>query len=186
MKIAIASDFHENLHNTILFLEKAKELSVEKLILLGDYTSPGTVKLLINSNLPIAMIWGNNDGEKVVITKLALAHRDMVHLANTTYDSLEINGRKIFITHYDDLAKPMAESGDFDAVFYGHNHQKNITHLEDCLIVNPGEICALRTGMASFAIYDTKTNSAKIIDLKNSISTKTELTMPHIKAVGMN
>jgi len=186
MKLAIASDFHDNFHNTILFLQKAKAKGAKKLILLGDYTSPSTVKLLVNFKLPIIMIWGNNDGEKVNITKLALSHQNKIQLSATTYDFLEIDNRKIFITHYNNLAKPMAKSGNFDAVFYGHNHQKQIIKIGNCLVVNPGEICALRTGFASFALYDTNNNQAEIITLENSISTRTKLSLPYIKAAGMN
>jgi putative phosphoesterase len=186
MKLAIASDFHDNFHNTILFLQEAKANGAEKLILLGDYTSPSTIKLLVNSKLPIIMIWGNNDGEKVNITKLVLSHQNKIQLSATTYDFLEIDNRKIFITHYNNLAKPMAKSGDFDVVFYGHNHQKKMFEVNNCLVINPGEICALRTGLASFALYDTNNNQAKIITLENSISTRTNLSLPYIKAAGMD
>jgi len=185
MKLAIASDFHDNFHNTVLFLEAVKTEGVEKLILLGDYTSPGTVKLLLNTSLPLSMIWGNNDGEKVNITKLMINRQSKIHLSSTTYDFLEIDKRKIFITHHNELALPMAKSGDFDAVFYGHTHQKKIEMVQNTLLTNPGEICGLRTGKATFALYDTKTNQTKIIELKNSLSTRTKTAIPYIKATGM-
>ncbi len=93
-----------------------------------------------------------------------------------TFDILEIDNRKIFITHYPLLAKPMAKSGEFDAVFYGHDHMKSLDKIKNSIIVNPGEISAHKTGIATFALYDTKTNSAKIIKLKKTITTKTNLT----------
>jgi predicted phosphodiesterase len=83
---------------------------------------------------------------------------------------LEIDGRKIFLTHYPMLAKPMAKSGDFDAVFCGHNHTFHKEKVNNCLLVNPGEISAHKSGKATFAIYDTTTNKAEIIELQGAIS----------------
>ena len=68
----------------------------------------------------------------------------------------------------------MARSGDFDVIFYGHDHIYNIEKIGDCLVVNPGEISAHKTGKATFAIYVTKTNEVEIIILKNSINVKTQ------------
>ncbi|MEK6959962.1 MAG: metallophosphoesterase family protein, partial [Nanoarchaeota archaeon] len=86
---------------------------------------------------------------------------------------------KIFITHYPLLAKPMAKSGEYDAVFYGHDHVKNMDKIKDCIIVNPGEISAHKTGIATFAMYDTKTNTAEIIELKKTVTTKTKDVTEH-------
>jgi predicted phosphodiesterase len=71
------------------------------------------------------------------------------------------------------LAKPMAKSGDFDVVFCGHNHTFHREKVNECLIVNPGEISAHKSGKATFAIYDTSTNEAEIIELQGIISVST-------------
>ena len=173
MKIAVISDIHENFHNLVLFLEEVRKYDVQKIIFLGDFMNNGIAKLLANANIPVVSIWGNNDGDKVAITKTAMSEKSNLTVGFDTFDFLEIDNRKIFVTHYPLLAKPMAKSGDFDAVFYGHDHIKNLDKIGDCLIVNPGEISAHKTGKASFAVYDTKTNSAELIELKESISTKT-------------
>ena len=91
-----------------------------------------------------------------------------------TFDEIEVDNRKIFLSHYPLLAKPMAKSGDYDAVFYGHTHKKKVEKLGKCIVVNPGEIAAHKTDEASYAIYDTKTNSAKLIQLQEPISVKTK------------
>jgi len=43
-----------------------------------------------------------------------------------------------------------------------------------CLVLNPGEIGAYKTGKAHFAIYDTKTNDAEVIEVENCITTNTK------------
>ncbi|MCB9809196.1 metallophosphoesterase [Candidatus Nomurabacteria bacterium] len=183
MKIAIISDIHENFHNLVLFLKQAKKYDAEKIIFLGDFINNGIAKTLASSDIPVIAIWGNNDGDKVAITKTSLSEQSNMTIGFDTYDFLEIDDRKIFITHYPLLAKPMAKSGEFDAVFYGHDHKKNLDKINDCIIVNPGEISAHKTGTASFAIYDTKANNAEIIDIEGIVSTKTKEATEHLKSM---
>lgn len=179
MKLAIISDIHENFHNLVMFLNEVKKHHVDKIIFLGDFMNNGIAKTLADSDIPVISIWGNNDGDKVAITKTALSKGSNLTVGFDTFDVLEIDNRKIFITHYPLLAKPMAKSGEYDAVFYGHNHVKNIDKINDCIIVNPGEISAHKTGTATFAIYDTKTNTAEIFELKKTVTTKTKEATEH-------
>jgi len=181
MKIAIISDIHENFHNLVLFLKQVKDYDVQKIIFLGDFMNNGIAKTLASSDIPVISIWGNNDGDKVAITKTSLSEKSNLAVGFDTFDFLEIDNRKIFITHYPLLAKPMAKSGDFDAVFYGHDHKKNIDKINNCIIVNPGEISAHKTGNASFALYNTENNEAEIIEIKEIVSTKTKEATEHLE-----
>src|SRR3989338_5607025 len=109
MKIAVISDIHENFHNLVLFLKEIKKYDVQKIIFLGDFMNNGIAKLLSNADIPVISIWGNNDGDKVAITKTALSENSNLTVGFDTFDFLEIGNRKIFITHYPLLAKPMAK-----------------------------------------------------------------------------
>lgn len=184
MKIAIISDIHENFHNLGLFFKEAKKCKIEKIYFLGDFINGGVAKVMADFDIPTFAIWGNNDGDKVTITKTAMKDKSNLEVGFETFDTQEIDGRKIFLTHYPLLAKPMAKSGDFDAVFYGHNHQKNMETIGNCLVLNPGEISAHKTGEASFAVYDTKTNKAEIITLKDTVTTKSKESEELINKVG--
>ncbi len=174
MKIAVIADIHENFHNVILFLKQVAEYDVKKILFLGDFINNKIAEILAWSSIPVYAIRWNNDGDKVAITKTALSAWSNLQVWFETFDSIEIENRKIFLTHYPLLAKPMAKSWDFDAVFYGHNHIHNIDKVNDCLVVNPWEISAHKTGVSTFAIYDTDTNQAEIITLQGSISLKTK------------
>ena len=176
MKIGIISDIHENFHNLILALEKMNALGVKQIICLGDLMNDGVAKLLATSGTPVFMVWGNNDGDKVAITKTAFRAGSKLTVSDNTYDFPEFEGRKLFLTHHDNLALPMASTGIYDAVFYGHTHHANVEKVKDTIVVNPGEISAQKTGYATLAIYDTNSNEAGIINLENSVSLKTELT----------
>jgi len=173
MKIAIIADVHDNAHNIILALEKIYQTDVEQIYFLGDFAGAGIARILLTSPIPIYAIWGNNDGDKALITKFSLEEKSNLTIGLDNYDVVEIDNRKIFLTHYPLIANSIARSGDFDAVFYGHDHLKSKKRIGECLVLNPGEIGAYKTGISSYAIYDTKTNDAKILIIENSITTNT-------------
>ncbi|MCK4635548.1 MAG: YfcE family phosphodiesterase [Candidatus Moranbacteria bacterium] len=175
MKVAVISDIHENFHNLILFFRHIEKNKVDQVICLGDFINNGIARLLANLDVSVFAVWGNNDGTKTQIVQTALAEGSNLDIeSDATFRFLDLDGQKSFLTHYPSLARPMAKSGDFDVVFYGHNHIHNIEKIGDCLIVNPGEISAHKTGDATFALYDSENNEAEIIVLENSINTKTE------------
>jgi uncharacterized protein len=175
MKIAIISDIHDNFNNLVAVLIKIKKnKEIEQVIFLGDFINNGIAKFLAGFSLPVYAIWGNNDGDKCAITKTALDEKSNMTIGDNVYDFLEFDNRKIFITHYPDLAKPIAKSGEYDAVFYGHNHIQNKDRIGDCLVLNPGEISGHKKSRVSFAIYDTKSNDAEFIEIDNPVKVKTE------------
>lgn len=176
MKIGIISDIHENFHNLLKALEVCEEREVGKIFCLGDLINPGIAKVLSESKIPVFCLWGNNDGDKVMILQFANAPGSNLEMAIHSYAFVEEGGRKGFITHFDDLARPMAKSGEFDFVFYGHNHEKKIERIQDCLIVNPGEVSGQLRGKATFGIYDSEKNSAEIIAIPDPISLRSEFT----------
>lgn len=174
MKIGILSDVHENAHNLILALEECKKLDVEKILFLGDFINNWIAKIFASSTIPVFSIWWNNDGDKVAITKTSLSEWSNLEIWFDTFDSLEIDNRKIFLTHYPMLARPMAKSWEFDAVFYGHDHKINMDKIWNCIIVNPWELSGHKFGQSSFVVYDTTTNIASIVYLDWAVSLKTD------------
>jgi len=183
MKIAVLGDVHDNAHNLVLALHKIRNYKVEKILFLGDFAGAAIAGLLKSSEVPVFAIWGNNDGDKALITKMSLEKDSNLEVGFATYDIVELDGRKVFLTHFPIIAKSMAKSGEFDAVFYGHNHTKNKEKINDCIVVNPGEIGAYKTAEASFAIYDTKTNDVEIVSVENSITTNTEESKKKFKEI---
>jgi len=185
MKIAVISDIHDNFHNLILALKEIKKRKAEQIIFLGDFINGGIAKVLADSTIPVFAIWGNNDGDKTMITKTSLVEKSHLTVSENIYDFLEFDKRRIFVTHYPDLAKPMAKSGIYDAVFYGHNHLKNEDKIGNCLVVNPGEISAHKTGKATFVIYDTQKNKVEFVELKKSVTLKTKVVDNYLKTAAL-
>lgn len=184
MKIAILSDIHENYHNLILALQAMEKYQIDQIICLGDLMNSGIAKLLAVQPIPVFLIWGNNDGEKVEITLASKKENSALTVSTKSYDFLHLGGKKIFISHYENLAYPMAKSGEFDAIFYGHTHLQKTEKINHCWVVNPGEISAGKTKKATFAIYDTNQDEVEIITLRDSVSLKTPLMEAYLKAHG--
>ncbi|MFH1133172.1 MAG: metallophosphoesterase [Nanoarchaeota archaeon] len=171
MKIAILSDIHENIPNLVKALGMIKEMGCERILFLGDFINPGVVKVIAAQDIPVRAVWGNNDGDKVSIMQIALHPKSSLTMADGVFDSLEIDGRKIFMTHFPQLADVAIKAG-FDAVFYGHDHDKVLKNVGSCLLLNPGEISAHKTGESTFAVYNTQTNDAEIISVADPVSLK--------------
>ncbi|MFC1609084.1 YfcE family phosphodiesterase [Patescibacteria group bacterium] len=174
MKIAIISDVHDNFHNLICALEEIEKRDVEYVLCLGDLVANGVVKILAKLDIPVFLIWGNNVGDNVQVMKTVFESNGNLVVSEKTYDSIELDGRKIFLSHYPDLASPIAKSGDFDAVFFGHTHKKSQEKIGNCLVLNPGEIGTNVVDESSFAVYDTKTNEAEAVVLDDIVTIRTD------------
>jgi len=109
MKVAVFSDIHENMHNLILALKIAKKNKAEQILFLGDFINNGIAKVLAASDIPVYAVWGNNDGDKAAIIRTSLSKGSALTGGFDTFDIVELDRKKIFMTHYPMLAKPMAK-----------------------------------------------------------------------------
>lgn len=167
MHIVVFSDTHDHLPNTRLAIEKAKTRGLSRGLHLGDFTSPPTIQLLADSGLTWQCVWGNCDGDKLLPFR-RVQDKGTLDFADEDYREIDVDDRKLFLTHYPDVARIAAISGLFDAVFYGHNHEANSEMIKaangnEVLLANPGELCAIKTGKASFGVYDSENNTFEIV-----------------------
>lgn len=73
--------------------------------------------------------------------------------------------KQIAVNHYPEIARPLAESGKYDAVFYGHDHISHMELIDKALLLNPGEVMG-RFGKSTFAWYDTEKGSGEIVEVR--------------------
>ena len=169
MKVAILSDIHDNIWNLDKVLKKLKKTKVNTIVLCGDYCAPTTFKSATENMKAAYCVWGNVDGEKARIVEQVNRHRIGHVKLLGQLGEIVIDKRKIAINHYPDIALRISQSGKFDAVFYGHTHISKKQKVGKTLLLNPGSVCGIidgKSSKASYAIYNTKTNSAKIIEIK--------------------
>ncbi len=159
MIIGIISDTHDHVPMIQRAVEYFNARQVSHVIHAGDFTSPFTFRALKQLICPFTGIYGNNDGERVLLQKLS-----QQRIFAQPY-ILELAGRKIVIMHEHQVVDALADSGHFDLIVYGHTHEPSIRKRGRALIVNPGELGGWLYGRSTMAIADLSTLSAELIDL---------------------
>ncbi len=171
MRIAIVSDIHDNLWNLAAALTTIEHS--DALICCGDLCSPFVIDELAKFERDVHIVFGNNDADLYRITAKALK-KPNCHLHGELFQTT-LDGKRIAVNHFDYLARPLAKSGDYDAVFFGHNHEFEISRQGSCLLINPGPIMGAKfsTGKwedttPTFVIYDTATNEPEAFGIERN------------------
>lgn len=163
MKVAVISDIHDNIWNLERALSLVQQSGVEVLFFLGDLCAPFTLAQLAEGfPNPVHVVFGNNDGDIFHISKVASKYPQVI--LHGQMAEIEIDGRKVALNHYPGIARRLAESGAYDAVFSGHDHRHYQHQIGKTLWANPGEIMG-RHGQPSFGIYDTTNGEFNHVDL---------------------
>lgn len=176
MKIAILSDIHDHVWTLRAALRQLGE--VDQLICCGDLCSPFIVALMAEGfGGLIHIIEGNNDGDWRRISQQA-ARFSQVHLQGEFFAG-EIDGKRIAASHYPEVALPVAQTGQYDLVCYGHNHQFTIARQGSTLTLNPGTLLGYdpihqRDIPATFIVYDTRSNVASGYQVLTKMAVRSE------------
>ena len=160
MKIAIVSDIHDHLKLLLQALDRAKQEGAEVLFCCGDLCSPFIMHALgKNFAGAIHIALGNNEGDRVRMVQVAQLY-PQIHIYPEIC-SLTLGGKRIGMVHSDELGRPLAESGLYDVVFFGHNHRQEMGEKW----VNPGELCGELSGKSTFSVMDLASLKAVTIEL---------------------
>jgi putative phosphoesterase len=147
MKIGIVSDTHNHWSNFKKAIEWMKKENMKLILHCGDIM---TQEMIDNAKKEF-------DGE----IKYAKGNGDYgLDLPDKL--NFEFNKRRIGVVHFPDPAKKMAQSGNYDLVFYGHTHRPWDEKIGECHLINPGELAG-EFYKPTFAVYDTEKN---ILELK--------------------
>ena len=152
MKIAILSDSHDNIWCLEKALDEVSRQSCDVLLHCGDLVAPFILAQMAQAfDGPIHVIEGNNDGDGRLQQQVAAGYPHIT--LHGPYAELELGGRKVALIHYPEPARRIAQSGVFDLVCYGHDHQQHWERVGDCLLVNPGEVMG-RYGSPTWGFYE--------------------------------
>lgn len=158
MKICIVSDSHDRGPLLAEAIALAKTEGAEAVIHCGDLIGINTLKASLKLGLPIHAVHGNNLGDPVAIAKLACHSEGLLHYHGNDA-SIELGGRKIFITHYPHIGRAFACTGDYDLVCCGHSHVPEVRQEANVKggstwLVNPGTVAGLGAPEATWAMGD--------------------------------
>lgn len=160
------SDIHDQIVNLEKAVVQVKE-RCEAVIFCGDMVAPFTAKILAGTGLPTYACLGNNDEDHIGLLKMSGEKFTWWFLAQE-FGEVELDGKKIAFCHYPRLGELLAKSGDYDLVCHGHTHEVRNEMIESCVLLNPGAVCGIqsgRPGIASWAVYDTESHEAEIVEI---------------------
>ena len=165
MRIAVMSDSHDNIWKfakAMPYLE-----NVDAVLHCGDLIAPFMIMRLIKGTggRPVHIVWGNNDGDKVLLSQVAASAENM-HLHGELAE-IELGGLKIAMNHYPKIARALAESGRYDLVCYGHDHTAHEEWVGETLLLNPGEVMGMN-GRSTMAIFNTVSKEVTWVELPNN------------------
>ena len=146
-KFAIISDTHDNIEairDLIGILNKEK---IDFLVHAGDVISPFALREFIRLGVKLYIAFGNNDGERKVLTKIAEENGweigDIVQFpSGIVYHG---TNKKIL---------EILKRTDYKFVVFGHTHKPEIIKEDNKIIINPGEVCGYLTGKRTYVIVE--------------------------------
>ena len=157
MKLAVISDSHDNLANMKLAVSSILKEDVETVIHCGDLCAPFMMGLLKEFKMPVHLVFGNVDGDKL---RMSQQKPENVSIHGEFAD-INLNNRRVAVIHYPEIASAIALSGQYYLVCYGHNHVAKIDDVGGSLLVNPGEITDYK-GKPSYAVVNLERREAQI------------------------
>ncbi|HXX58763.1 MAG TPA: metallophosphoesterase [Thermodesulfovibrionales bacterium] len=160
MRVGIISDTHDDMSSVGKAVALLNAEKVSHVIHAGDIISPFTFELFGELGCPLTAIFGNNDGDRILLKEKAGGRiHNQPHF-------MTFHERRVVVLHEPDLVHAFADSGRFDLVIYGHTHRPEIRRQGDTLIVNPGKVARLHKGESTLAIVDVEKMEAEIIRIE--------------------
>jgi len=162
MKVGIISDTHDRLPLIRKALERFQEDGVKHILHAGDLCFPVVLLLFKEFKIPVTAVFGNNDGEWLMLDKLAAGIGEI----RKGPLALELGGRRIALMHEPVFLDALADSGHFDLIVYGHTHDLAQRRRADALIVNPGEACGYLGNRSTAMICGLDDMSLELMELE--------------------
>lgn len=160
MLAGVIADTHDNMNTLKTAVDLFNERGVELVLHAGDYIAPFTAREFRRLKCNLVGVFGNNDGEKFGLKNNFTSFGELYEGIH----QLELDGKKIALTHYPELAETLAESGAYDIVIYGHTHRADIRGPSP-LVINPGECGGWLEGKSTVAILDVSAMDAELVTL---------------------
>ena len=162
MKIAVLSDTHDNIWKLAQAMPHLA--AADAVIHCGDLIAPFMIKrLAAGISQPVHVVWGNNDGDKRLLTRFAEEAGNIT--IHGDFARLELGDKRVAVNHYPEIARPLAASGEYDMVCYGHDHTAHEEIVGQTLLLNPGEVMGMN-GKSTLALVDTETMQVSWVNLE--------------------
>lgn len=163
MKIGILSDSHDNVPAVKAAAAVFREAGVAHVLHAGDFVAPFAPAPLVEAGAPVTGVFGNNDGERVMLTRRFEANGWQLF---PKFAFLELAGVRIAMHHEPEPVDALAASGLYELVVYGHTHDLEVRHTTAALVINPGEAGGWLTGRCTCVVLDLDTMRPEVVELQ--------------------
>lgn len=160
MLVGILADTHDNLDTLRRALDDFRRRGVEHILHAGDWVAPFTVRELGASGIPFEGVFGNNDGDRILLSS---ASGGRIHRPG---HAAEVGGRRVLLLHEPDNVEELAGSGRFDVIIHGHDHRPAVSSIGSTLVLDPGEACGWVSGRPTAALLETEALDTEILELR--------------------
>ena len=158
MIVGIISDTHDRLDMLERAVAALQSRGAAHLVHAGDYTSPFTWRVLQHFKGGFTGVFGNNDGDKVLLRRM---FGDKIHPQPHVFT---LGEKRFAVMHEPTVAEALAESGRYDVVVYGHTHEPVIKRVGQTLLINPGEVAGWLTGRSTAVLLDTELMAPELME----------------------
>jgi len=163
MILAVMSDTHDHIWNLRKALEIIRQHNARAIVHCGDFVAPFMLKELNQAQIPVHGVFGNNDGDQYLLTKMSLAESSNVRFYGLMGE-LTLADFRVAFSHYRTVADGLAASGRFDLVCFGHSHEAFLEKREKTDLLNPGEVMG-KDGSPGFYLVDTADRTYEAVSL---------------------
>ena len=162
MKIGVMADSHDRLPAIQELLKRFMAAGCGMVLHAGDFCSPFSLNPFLEANIPMAGIFGRNDGDPEGIR--AQAARGIAIELYESPHSFEVAGRQILMVHeIADVGKRSVHKHDF--VIHASSHQVEMKTRGNSIMLNPGEACGWLYGTPQAMIVDLETKKVDFVQL---------------------
>jgi len=158
--VGLIADTHDNRENIKKAVEIFNNKGVSLVIHAGDLIAPFTCLDFKELKVPMEIVFGNNDGERVGLTN---AYKDIGTILPGPRTFL-FNGKRFLLMHEPGCLDELIKGSTIDVIIYGHTHEVDLREGQP-LIVNPGEAGGWLKGTPTIGILDLDEMSVEIIKL---------------------
>ena len=158
MKIGIMSDSHDNLNAISKAVKLFNEEKVELVLHAGDFVAPFTLMMLKELHCKLIGVFGNNDGDKLMLKKMSDGN-----IFNSPH-TINLGDKNVIISHELPL-DALIKSQSYDLIVYGHTHNVDTRIINRTMVINPGECGGWLSGNQTVAIIDIVKKKMDVITL---------------------
>lgn len=160
MILGILSDTHDDARAAAAGIALLRQHGAAFFIHCGDVGEEPVLDCL--AGLPCAVVWGNNDFDRVRLAAYAASIRVIVH---DPYAQLNFDGKRILVTHGDDVAllRRATQQHWCDYLLLGHSHVAMDVMENGVRVINPGALHRARR--KSVATLNPATGELKVLEV---------------------